>query len=169
MTTHLYLEQPSLPPPTLFAKSLWICVQMVFFISYAPLRPRYCSFNNDKGALYPLTGLQCLGIAVSCPGLFRVSSRLLAVRCSASLCCWLASSWCLLWRMGWRWCICFPWNVSSFVTVLICGRAVLIPNYGVICHLPWLRATLHEDRMRSRVPLFHKYYNSACLWCTLGR
>ena len=71
-------------------------------------------------------------ITIPCPGLLEVSTRLLVVGYPASLCCWLASSWCLLWWMGWRWCLCFPWDVSSFDQVLICGQALLIPYHSAI-------------------------------------
>jgi len=63
----------------------------------------------------------------------EVSSRLLTVGCPASLRCWLAYSLCLLWQMGWRWCQCFPWGVSSCIPILVCGRALVRPCHGAIC------------------------------------
>ena len=108
-----------------------------------------------------------LGIAVSCPGLLWVSSRLLAVWCPVSLCCWLASSWCLLWRIGWRWCLCFPCDVffCSSSNMWACSLETTLWRH---LYLPWLRVTLHEYSIWSRVPHFHKYYILGCLCGTFG-
>ena len=54
---------------------------------------------------------------------FWESSCLLDVGYPASLCCWLAALWCLLWRMGLRWCLCFPWDV------LFCSRSNMWASY----------------------------------------
>ena len=57
-------------------------------------------------ALYPLRGWQCL--------------------------VWETSGQCLLWRKGWRWCLCFPCGVSASVHVLLLGRALSRRYHGAI-------------------------------------